>query len=212
MKRGLSLVTRNSVPDELETFRERDLLPTWSSFCQEAATSESLTRHSVLTAKLGDDLYLFALNALGEISLRIFVHPDFTLKCFRSQTPVAIRDLLGFGQTLKTWSQLDAVVVRCKNAELNLAAELSYGISTLMDILANMDDSTETSSIKFLLHQLSNIQVPSNTRRYDPITVRQAALLYLCSRGCYNQLRGILALPCAKTLRKYFAGFQVIAN
>jgi hypothetical protein len=49
-ERGLSLVTRNAIPDELEEFKAKDSLPEWSTFHIALLSSEIIQQHSVAVA------------------------------------------------------------------------------------------------------------------------------------------------------------------
>ncbi|PAA89771.1 hypothetical protein BOX15_Mlig002392g1, partial [Macrostomum lignano] len=203
-KRGVLSDARCGDIDEMDAFQLLDFLPAWESFRAEVKNSDVVSRHALNTAILNEDVYLFTLDKDGDLSVRIFVSPNFLIRAFKLHTPISVRDLLGFQPTLKRWSQLDAVVVRCKNSDANPQREVEAFVSRISDDIDS--DSDLDPSLQFLIRQLSLTLVNWNNRRYDISLVRQSALLYLISSSAYSYLRKLLPLPHPRTLQLQLAG------
>ncbi|PAA55607.1 hypothetical protein BOX15_Mlig002392g6 [Macrostomum lignano] len=188
----------------MDAFQLLDFLPAWESFRAEVKNSDVVSRHALNTAILNEDVYLFTLDKDGDLSVRIFVSPNFLIRAFKLHTPISVRDLLGFQPTLKRWSQLDAVVVWCKNSDANPQREVEAFVSRISDDIDS--DSDLDPSLQFLIRQLSLTLVNRNNRCYDISLVRQSALLYLISSSAYSYLRKLLPLPHPRTLQLQLAG------
>lgn len=153
-ERRLSLTYRNSFPDELDEFHQLDALPPFNEFKSVVKSSEVVAAHSIFVSELKDDLYLFSINSDGNIAVRILMSPNFSIKCFKYNAAINIRDLLGYQPTLKTWSQLNEVIVRCKNGCTSIEDELIGSQKSFKRILQLEGLEIYDPTIHFLLGQL----------------------------------------------------------
>lgn len=153
-ERRLSLTYRNSFPDELDEFQQLDALPPFNELKLVLKSSEVVTAHSIFVSELKDDVYLFSINSDGNIAVRVLISPNFSIKCFKYNAPINVRDLLGYQPTLKTWSQLNEVILRCKNSSTSVEEELIGSQKSLKSILQLEGLEIYDPTINFLLGQL----------------------------------------------------------
>lgn len=157
--RGLSLTQRASLPDELEEFQARDQIPgVWSEFLNHHSLVELMKTHKMFSKVLDSSIMLFSVDDFDEISVRVKIASNMTVKSFKCHTKIKIRDLLGFQPTLKSWSQLDAIISRTKNEELSISREIFAMTSSLRKKMEEIGCQI-SDQIYFLLDQLDLIHV-----------------------------------------------------
>lgn len=196
------------LPDELEEFRCIDSIPPWPEF--QTAVREAFKEMCVCL--IGDNLCLHQLDQSGDVYIKINISPSFTLECSKYHSPVNVRDILGFQQNLKYWSQLNEVIVRCRNATVSVKHEITHSVQSLMNIFnAECIDSLDSTS-KFLMNQLLMSQTAPTKRSYDGSTIRQCGLIYLISSSAYQQIRTLLPLPHPRTLRTHLGALGEVGT
>ncbi len=155
---------RNAIPDELTEFQNQDLLSSWPDFLSTLKDSDIIVQNSLILTKSNENICLCALNTHGDICLRITISPNFTVSCFKYHTKVCVRDLLGFQQTLKSWSQLMEIINRCKNATISLENEITGFTQSLMQTLEEGVTIYDPMT-KFLLSQIQLLSCSPTQRR-----------------------------------------------
>ena len=183
-RRGLSLSSRNAIPDELDAFIKADKIPpVFDDFVAEIKKREFLANFHIVCEK--DRIVVFSFEEREEydsppgIDVWIVVKRNYRVKAYKSKTSVKIRDLLGYQWELQRWSQLEAILNFVKQHELNEMQEILGHVQILRNKLRHSEIYTEVS---FMLEQLELSVTKPSGRRYSPDTVKVALGWYLCNR------------------------------
>ena len=187
---------------QLESAQELDQIRSWDnliSHCQ----SLGLFNHENQTG-----ITIFSLhepqNQPPSISFSINIAFDFKVICFKNQTKVPIRDVLGFTCKLERFSQLESIIDFVSNFELTFQAEIVSISQKVREICESVSDEYQKRRILFLARQLELCLYSENGRRYLPSDFKYAIELFLRSRNCYTGLRDIFVLPHPKTIKSLF--------
>lgn len=168
--------------------------------------SDVVLSHGLSVFSVNESLHVIGLDSSGEISIRIIIQSNFAVSARKYHTCVPVRDLLGFQPTLKFWSQVGEIVLRCKYAPVSVVSEIEGSFSTLTSRLNSEGLIINDGRLQFLVSQIQLAMENSSSRRYDMATIRKCALVYLISSSAYSQLKEVLFLPNEKTLRSRLAG------
>ena len=136
--RGILSSERNALPDEISAFEESDKIPNMN-----ALTAELKLRYLSLGFHLIEQdcqltLVKFSEN-IRSIYCSVTIKSDFSVFAFHRNTDVYLRDLLGFQCKLERWSQLDNIINRVKQQELDIIKEATAALEYLRELL----DSSE---------------------------------------------------------------------
>lgn len=210
----MSLENRNSIPDEMNKFLMEDSISNWEHFQSELGNSYAISRHGLLHRNNDEDSELFSIIQ-GKIVLSVVIKKNFSVQLMRYNTPINVRNLLGYQCKLERWSQLEAVVNYGLNEKTNSKHELEEVIAHLTDnvfIHSSENDSTLFENINYLLRNILLQISPITSRRYSPKDIVRASLFYLASRRCYKIIRRSLALPHPDTMKKYLGGLSQVGS
>lgn len=203
-ERNVSLVQRGARPDEMDAFNALDMIPSWDEFCTSLPVKDFIASQQLLIQRRLTSIAIFNIVDTA-IDYSVVVEQSLSVCANRRHTCVPIRDLLGFQQKLTRYSQLEAILLRVRNATCALSAEVRFVIEELRGISAASGNSYE-SKLEFALRQLElGLQAPKGCR-YSAKDVILATKLFLVSRQCYKVSRSLLTLPHPDTLKRYLGG------
>ena len=209
--RRILLTDRGACKDELDEFLVKDRIPAWNEFKVQLKASKIVTEHDFIVLQT-PDILLVHIDATGEVDMKIKIDDRFAVSSFKWHTPVSVRDLLGFQQNLKYWSQLEAIIVRVKTSPICPFDELSAYSALLRRILSTETEDGLDDHTEFLLEQIDLRHAKPNTRRYSPFTVKKCIHLHYISTSCYQHLREFLALPHPNGFKKIIGGLTTVGS
>jgi hypothetical protein len=140
-------------------------------------------------------IVILKLTSGWTVDFRVIIHSNFSVSAFRSNSPVVIKDLLGYQCHLGKYSQLEAIVSRAKNDSKVFVSELKQAILQLKLIENCVDFNHSDKRWSFLIELFELLQYKKNGRRYSSNLILTALSYYLLSRSCYKEIRTFLTLP-----------------
>jgi len=199
-ERRISLTQRNEhLIDEQDRFEDADRIRSFVDFKNEVILK--LSPLNLIVSLTNEAVKIFQLNNEDEINFVVNVHSSLSIEANKLNTKIKIIDLLGFNKKLSRWSQLNEVLNRCKNFELEPQEKIKYYVEKIASV---NDVRADDFKLDFLLEQLELFFKSPNGRRYSYVTLMNAVKIFLSSRSAYKNLREILSLPHHKVLQSMF--------
>lgn len=209
-ERGISSSSRGE-RDEADAFEKQDRLPkNWNDFVDFISSHPIIAENDLTVVNKCGVLKLMHLQD-NEIDYIITISQDFKLKAMRSNTPVNVRDLLGFQWELTRCSQLEAIICRTRLKELCHENEVSAFVNKMKHGNVAVNEHILHKHY-FLMEQLELMNTPKNSRRYSSLVMKASMQLFLRSRNAYSCSRNILTLPHPDTIRSYFGCFGHVGS
>ena len=139
------------------------------------------------------------------VNYSVQITNEFSVSCYKGNTSVPVREYLGFVVKIERYSQLNSIISKLEDFEVDLPSKLK-NMGEQLSLLASNDemDDEQKIQLQFLAEQLQLQSQSANNRRYSAFTVNIAISAYLRSRNCYAAFRDTLALPHPKTIKNYF--------
>ena len=152
-------------------------------------------------------------------SVKVSANLDLNLFVSSKKVPFTVYQHLITSNKLTNISQLLNILALCKalcanSYELDKSsAYLSLALSFLEEYAALESHNTSSESslalVKFIVEQLSLVNIPKHGRRYSSSLITTAFLWQLTSSSLYKKLRSLLVLPSISFLRKLSIGMTV---
>lgn len=145
-----------------------------------------------------------------KVLFSIEINRSFSVRAYHGSTPINLYDILlpSFQHKVTSLSQINAIVEKVKNADIDIHSEIKEKGNELLS-LSNKSDDVIRHKLNFICAQLSAHALPGQHqgKSYDAYLISESVNLYLRSRNAYRALRSILVLPHEKTLRSFFGKF-----
>ena len=187
--------SRSTLPDELDTFLELDKIPSFIDFLKQLPQKDFIRNMDIDIVIRPNFVRICKFAEYSEsLEFTIVIKSDYSVSAKRSNTVVAVSDLLGFQCHLAKWSQLEAVLNRVNNAVLSVKSEIIGAVGSLKKVLEQCSDE-KPEHLDFILEQLELKTKKSQGRRSTAQTTMISLTLYLSSRCAYKELRKYLCLP-----------------
>ena len=152
-------------------------------------------------------------------SVKVSANLDLNLFVSFKKVPFTVYQHLIISNKLINISQLLNILALCKASCANSyesdksSAYLSLALSFLEEYVALESHNTSSESslalVKFIVEQLSLVNIPKHGRRYSSSLITTAFLWQLTSSSLYKKLRSLLVLPSISSLRKLSMGMTV---
>ena len=152
-------------------------------------------------------------------SVKVSANLDLNLFVGFKKLPFTVYQHLITSNKLTNILQLLNILALCKALCANsyesdkTSAYLSLALSFLEEYVALESHNTTSESslalVKFIVEQLSLVNIPKHERRYSSSLITTAFLWQLTSSSLYKKLRSLLVLPSISSLRKLSMGMTV---
>ena len=204
--------------DDFASFKKKIQLETLPDGYLAVMEDNQAWFHYISTPETTQNPIKTAPNLLASV----LVTGSFQVKAFvRSATlPCSAYKHLLTSQYLTTTSELTNLLALCKSLSDNSHSNnthqylLNLTVSLLEEYLSSEEetqnlDSSVVSLVKFVMEQLSLVQISKNGRRYSANLLTTAFLWQLTSTSLYKKLKNLFLLPSISRLRQLSSGMTV---
>ena len=193
-ERNILFESRSVFPDPLDEFNKIDIIhhdySTLQHDMQIYANQSDIDIH--IFNNMPNQIVIAEYHDPWNIHWSISIHSNFSIVAMVGKSKVSIRDILGYQHKLQRWSQLDNIIARLRNSDIDPILALS---DTLADTARSLKNYVTDEKINFLLDQIIMLHISPNGRRHTIQIIIQAIRFFLSSRSCYKQLKPMLSLP-----------------